>query len=125
MRNDNKVIGLLMLGLLSLVLLACFTSADVDECEYNRVNQQYGRFLTLMSNSSKVQCFRRAIPGKLCRTLKPRYHYLVADNMCRVFMWGGCKDPDDSVSVNRFETKEECEKKCKMLKNNLVFYKFK
>ncbi|KRG03321.1 kappaPI-actitoxin-Avd3d isoform X2 [Drosophila mojavensis] len=86
-----RKIDLLMLGLLSIVLLTGFTSAK-----------------------DGFKCYKKKYPGKTCRTPQTRYYYDLAENLCHTFKWGGCADPDNAKSVNRFLTKEECEKQCKM-----------
>ncbi|XP_030242783.1 serum basic protease inhibitor-like [Drosophila navojoa] len=90
MGNGNKQRELLLLGLLSLVLVNC----------QNMTGDGF-------------ECFRGPIPGKTCRTPKLRYYYDIAHDLCRTFMWGGCKDPNDSKSINRFETIEDCNKRCR------------
>ncbi|XP_017857330.1 PREDICTED: kappaPI-actitoxin-Avd3d-like [Drosophila arizonae] len=102
MRIGDKQIDLLMLGLLTIVLLTGFTSAK-----------------------DGFQCFRKKFPGKTCRTPLTRYYYDLPENLCHTFKWGGCKDPDSSTSVNRFLTKTECEKKCRMYQVHEISLLFK
>lgn len=46
-------------------------------------------------------------PGN-CMALNYSYYYNKATNECEQFIYGGCHG-----NANRFNTKEECEKKCK------------
>lgn len=50
------------------------------------------------------------LPAKVgnCRAAIPRYYYNSKSGECEMFLYGGCDGNE-----NNFETKEECENKCK------------